>query len=59
MNWPVDITTTVSVSHTQVILLMWRVLRPLSYFTTHLLFSVLVKEFLKLVNIWQSYGQNG
>ena len=27
MNWPVNITTTVSVSHTQVILLMWRVLR--------------------------------
>ena len=27
--------------------------------TTHLSFNLLVKEFLKLVNIWQSYRQNG
>ena len=28
-------------------------------FYTHLSFNLLVKEFLKLVNIWQSYRQNG
>ena len=28
-------------------------------FATNLLLSSLVKEFIKLVNIWQSYGQNG
>jgi len=27
-------------------------------FTTHLSFSLLVKEFLTLVNIWRSYRQN-
>jgi len=26
---------------------------------THLSFNLLVKEFLKLVDIWQSYRQNG
>ena len=31
----------------------------ISYFTTHLSLSLLVKEFLKLVNIWQSYSQIG
>jgi len=31
----------------------------MSYFTTHLSLNLLVKEFLKLVNIWQSYRQNG
>ena len=30
----------------------------LDYFTTHLSFTLLVKEFLRLVNTWQSYGQN-
>ena len=30
-----------------------------SYFSTHLSFTLLVKEFLRLVNIWQSYRQNG
>ena len=30
----------------------------MSYFTTHLSFTLLVKEFLRLVNIWRSYGQN-
>ena len=30
----------------------------ISYFTTHLSFTLLVKEFLRLVNIWRSYGQN-
>ena len=29
----------------------------MSYFTTHSSFNLLVKEFLKLVNIWRSYGQ--
>ena len=29
----------------------------MSYFTKHLSLNLLVKEFLKLVNIWQSYGQ--
>jgi len=29
------------------------------YFTTHLSLNLLVKEFLKLVNIWQNYRQNG
>jgi len=33
-------------------------LGAMSYFTTHLSFAVLVKEFLRLVNIWRSYGQN-
>jgi len=28
------------------------------YFTTHLSFTRMVKEFLRLVNIWRSYGQN-
>ena len=28
-------------------------------FTTHLSFNLLVKEFLKSVNIWRSYRQNG
>jgi len=28
-------------------------------FTTHLSFTLLVKEFLRLMNIWRSYGQNG
>ena len=27
--------------------------------TTHLSLNLLVKEFLKLVNIWRSYRQNG
>jgi len=26
--------------------------------TTHLSFTLLVKEFLRLVNIWRGYGQN-
>jgi len=30
----------------------------MSYFTTHLSFTVLMKEFVRLVNIWRSYGQN-
>jgi len=30
----------------------------MSYFTTHLSFTLLVKEFVRLVNIWRSYGQN-
>jgi len=31
----------------------------MSYFTTHnLSLTLLVKEFLRLVNIWRSYGQN-
>ena len=30
----------------------------MSYFSTHLSFTRLVKEFLRLVNIWRSYGQN-
>ena len=30
----------------------------MSYFTTHLSFTLLVKEFLRLVNIWESNGQN-
>ena len=30
----------------------------MSYFTTRLSFTLLVKEFLRLVNIWRSYGQN-
>ena len=34
-------------------------LRLMNYFTTHLSLNLLVKEFLKLVNIWQSYRQNG
>ena len=29
------------------------------YFTTYLSYNLLVKEFLKLVNIWRSYRQNG
>jgi len=33
-------------------------LRCDEYFTTHLSFTLLVKEFLRLVNIWRSYGQN-
>ena len=31
----------------------------MSYFATHLSFTLLAKEFLTLVNIWQSYRQNG
>ena len=31
----------------------------LRYFTTHLSLSLSMKEFLKLVNIWPSYKQNG
>jgi len=31
----------------------------MSYFITHLSFNLLVKEVLKLVNIWRSYRQNG
>jgi len=31
----------------------------MGYFTIHLSFNLLVKEFLKLVNIWRSYRQNG
>ena len=27
-------------------------------FTTNLSYTLLVKEFLKLVNIWRSYGQD-
>jgi len=34
-------------------------LRNDALFTTHLSFDVLVKELLKLVNIWRSYRQNG
>ena len=30
----------------------------MSYFTTHLSFTLLVKEILRLVNIWRWYGQN-
>ena len=30
----------------------------MSYFTTHLPFTLMVKEFFRLVNIWRSYGQN-
>ena len=30
----------------------------MSYFTTHLSFNVLVKEFLKSVNIWRNYRQD-
>ena len=30
----------------------------MTYKTTHLSLNLLVKEFLKLVNIWQSYRQN-
>jgi len=30
----------------------------MSYFTTHLSFTLLVEEILRLVNIWRSYGQN-
>jgi len=30
----------------------------MSYFTIHLSFTLLVKEFLRLANIWRSYGQN-
>ena len=29
-----------------------------NYFTTHLSFTLLVKESVRLVNIWRSYGQN-
>jgi len=29
-----------------------------SYFTANLSFSLLVKEFFKLLNIWRSYWQN-
>jgi len=35
-----------------------RILGAMSYFTAHLSFTLLVKEFLRLVNIWRSYGQN-
>jgi len=31
----------------------------MGYFITNLSFNSLVKEFLKPVNIWQSYKQNG
>ena len=31
----------------------------ISYFTIHLSLNQLVKEFLKLVNVWRSYRQNG
>jgi len=31
----------------------------MSYFTTHLSLNLLVKEFLRKVNTWQSYSQNG
>jgi len=31
----------------------------MSYFTTRLSLNLLVKEFLKFVNIWRSYMQNG
>ena len=31
----------------------------MSYFTTHLSLNLLVKELLKLANIWRSYRQNG
>ena len=34
-------------------------LRNGAFFTTHLSLNVLVKEFLKLVNIWRSYRHNG
>ena len=30
----------------------------MTYFTTHLSLNLLVKKFLKLVNIWRSYRQN-
>jgi len=33
-------------------------LGTMSHFTTHLSFTLLVKELLTLVNIWRSYGQN-
>ena len=33
-------------------------LGAMGHFTTHLSFTLLVKEFLRLVNIWRSYGQN-
>jgi len=33
-------------------------LRCDAFFTTHLSLTLLVKEFLRLVNIWRSYGQN-
>ena len=36
-----------------------RISGVMSYFTTHLSFTLLVKEFLTLVNTWQSYRQNG
>jgi len=32
--------------------------KNLSYFITHLSFTLLVKEILRLMNIWRSYGQN-
>jgi len=35
-----------------------RILGAMSHFTTHLSFTQLVKEFLRLVNIRRSYGQN-
>jgi len=35
-----------------------RISGAMSYFTTHFSFTLLAKEFLKLVNIWRSYGQN-
>jgi len=31
----------------------------IGYFTTNLSLNLLAKEFLKSVNIWQSYRQNG
>ena len=31
----------------------------MSFFTIHLSLNQLVKEFLKLVNVWRSYRQNG
>ena len=31
----------------------------MNYFTSHLLFNLLVKESMKFVNIWRSYRQNG
>jgi len=31
----------------------------MDYFVTNISFNLLVKEFFKSVNIWQSYRQNG
>jgi len=30
----------------------------MSYFTTHLSFTLQVQEFVRLVNMWRSYGQS-